>query len=62
MVSDKGATVLMTGYCGPKAFFTLEAAGVKVVSDVTGKVRDAVKTMKEGKVTYTAAPNKEGYW
>ena len=31
MVSERGAQVLMTGYCGPKAFTTLEAAGVKVV-------------------------------
>ena len=62
MVSDKGATVLMTGYCGPKAFTTLEAAGVKVVDDVTGKVRDAVKALKEGKVTYATAANKEAHW
>jgi predicted Fe-Mo cluster-binding NifX family protein len=62
MVSDKGAEVLMTGYCGPKAFATLEAAGVKVVSDVTGKVRDAVKALKEGKVTYSTAANREAHW
>jgi hypothetical protein len=41
MVSDRGVTVPMTGYCSPKAFATLEAAGVMVVSDVTGKERDA---------------------
>lgn len=62
MVSDRGAEVLMTGYCGPKAFATLEAAGVKVVSDVTGKVRDAVAALKAGQVTYSTAANKEGYW
>lgn len=62
MVSDKGAAVLMTGYCGPKAFTTLEAAGVKVVSDVTGTVRDAVNAFKEGAVTYSSAPNKEAHW
>ena len=62
MVSDKGAEVLMTGYCGPKAFATLEAAGVKVVDDITGKVRDAVTTIKEGKVSYAAGPNKEANW
>jgi len=62
MVSDKGASVLMTGYCGPKAFATLEAAGVKVVDDITGKVRDAIKVFKEGKVTYAAAANKEAHW
>jgi len=62
MVSDKGATVLMTGYCGPKAFTTLEAAGVKVVNDITGKVREAVKTFKQGKVSYATAANKEAHW
>ena len=62
MVCDKGASVLMTGYCGPKAFATLEAGGVKVVDDMTGKVRDAVKALKEGKVTYAAAANKEAHW
>ena len=62
MVSDKGATVLMTGYCGPKAFETLEAAGVKVVDSITGTVRDAIKIFKEGQVTYAAAANKEAHW
>ena len=62
MVSDKGAQVLMTGYCGPKAFATLEAAGVKVVNDVTGTVREAVAALKAGTVVYADAPNKEAYW
>ena len=62
MVSDKGATVLMTGYCGPKAFATLEAAEIKVVSDITGTVREAVQAFKEGKVTYSDAANKEAHW
>ncbi|WP_028319236.1 NifB/NifX family molybdenum-iron cluster-binding protein [Desulfobulbus elongatus] len=62
MVSDKGAQVLMTGYCGPKAFATLAAGGVKVVSDVGGKVREAVAALKAGTVTYASAPNKEAHW
>ena len=62
MVSDRGAQVLMTGYCGPKAFATLEAAGVKVVSDVSGTVRGAVAALKAGTVTYSSAANKEAHW
>ena len=62
MISDKGAEVLMTGYCGPKAFTTLEAAGVKVVSDISGKVRDAITTFKEGKVSYSTSANKDAHW
>ena len=61
-ISEKGAEVLMTGYCGPKAFDTLEAAGVKVISDVDGTVKDAIAFLKAGKFTYAATPNKEAHW
>ena len=62
LVSDRGAEVLMTGYCGPKAFATLEAAGIRVVNDVAGRVRDAVNTLKTGSVRYADAANKEAHW
>lgn len=62
MVSDKGAGVLLTGFCGPNAFKTLNAAGVKVVNDVSGTVRDAVTAFNEGRVTFAESPNVEGGW
>ena len=62
MVSDRGAKVLLTGYCGPNAFKTLNAAGVKVANDVTGKVRDAVIAYNEGKVSFADSANVEGSW
>ncbi|PID72294.1 MAG: dinitrogenase iron-molybdenum cofactor biosynthesis protein [Desulfobulbus propionicus] len=62
MVADKGAEVLMTGYCGPKAFQTISAAGVKVVSDVEGTVEQAIELIKSGDVTYTDSPNADGHW
>ncbi|MDD3619767.1 MAG: NifB/NifX family molybdenum-iron cluster-binding protein [Desulfobulbaceae bacterium] len=61
-VSKKGAEVLLTGYCGPKAFLTLEAAGIKVVNDISGTVMDAVTAFKGGKVTYAAGANKDAHW
>jgi len=62
MVGDNGAEVLLTGYCGPNAFKTLEAAGVKVANDVTGTVGDAVNAFNEGIVSFADNANVEGQW
>ena len=62
MVADKGAEVLMTGYCGPNAYKTITAAGLKVVDDVSGTVEDAVAKIKSGKVTYSEGANTDGHW
>ena len=62
MVHDRGAEVLMTGYCGPKAFQTLQAAGVKVVSDVGGSVNEALERLRSGEVEYLEKANADGHW
>jgi predicted Fe-Mo cluster-binding NifX family protein len=61
-IGDKGADVLLTGFCGPNAFKTLTAAGVKVANDVSGSVRDALTLFKEDKVAYAQSANVEGHW
>ena len=62
LLSKKGAEVLMTGYCGPNAFKTLQAAGIKVVSDVAGKVKDALDAFGEGELTISESANAEAHW
>lgn len=62
LVSDNDAQVLLTGYCGPNAFSTLEKAGVKVVNDQEGRVIDAVQNFKQGDVAYAESANKDGHW
>jgi predicted Fe-Mo cluster-binding NifX family protein len=62
MVSDKNAKALLTGYCGPKAFMTLEAAKIRVANDIEGTVEDAVKAFNEGKVSFAEKANVEGQW
>jgi predicted Fe-Mo cluster-binding NifX family protein len=61
-VSDKGAGVLMTGFCGPNAFKTLQAAGVKVVNDISGTVRSAVADYKDKKISFSDTANVDGHW
>ena len=62
MVSDSGAEILLTGYCGPNAFKTLQTAGVKVANDVSGTVRDAVHAYNEGTLSLADDANVEGQW
>ena len=62
MICDRGAEVLLTGYCGPKAFATLEAAEIKVVNDMDGSVLDAVQAFQEGRFSYSDRPNAEAHW
>jgi predicted Fe-Mo cluster-binding NifX family protein len=62
MVSKKGAEVLLTGYCGPNAYKTLQAAGVKVANDVSGTVKEAVEALIEGNVKFADSANVDAHW
>ncbi len=62
MVSDKGAEVLLTGFCGPNAFKTLKAAKIGVADNADGSVRDAVKAYLNGKLPLSDQANVEGHW
>jgi predicted Fe-Mo cluster-binding NifX family protein len=48
LVAGKGAQAVLTGSCGPNAFQTLKAAGVKVVVGVTGTAREVVRSYASG--------------
>lgn len=61
-IAEKGAKVLLTGFCGPNAFKTLDAAGVKVANDAAGTVREAVKAFTDGKFTFADTANVDGHW
>lgn len=61
-VVKTGAKVVITGNCGPKAFRTLEAAGIKVVTGAKGTIREVAEKFKKGEYEYTSAANVEGHW
>ena len=61
-VSRLGAECLLTGHCGPKAFRTLSAAGVRVYNGATGTVADAIAAFEAGKLTQAAAADVDGHW
>ncbi len=62
VLAENKAEVLLTGYCGPNAFKTLEAAGIKVANDATGTVRECLESFKAGKMPFAQDANAEGHW
>ena len=52
-IAGEKAEAVITGHCGPNAFNTLKAAGINVITGVSGTVQDAISDYKTGK--YAAA-------
>lgn len=53
-VSSKGAGVVLTGNCGPKAAQTFSAAGVKVLTGFSGTVKNAIEQFKNNENEHQA--------
>jgi len=42
-IADKGVQAVLTGHCGPNAHQVLSAAGIQIITGVSGKVREAIE-------------------
>lgn len=49
MIAKSGVQVVLTGDCGPNAYRVLSAAGIQVITGISGKIRDAVQGYKSDK-------------
>lgn len=62
-VAGAGATVVLTGFVGPKAFRALTAAGIRIGQNLENlTVREALARYTSGQVEFAAQPNKESHW
>ena len=50
LVAESGAQAVLTGQVGPKAFEVLQASGIRVISNVSGKVGEASEQYKKGAI------------
>jgi predicted Fe-Mo cluster-binding NifX family protein len=57
MIASKGVGVALTGNCGPNAYQTLSAAGVQVITGVSGRIKDAIEAYKIGKLQPITQPS-----
>jgi len=61
-ISRLGADCLLTGHCGPKAFRTLEAAGIKVYTGAYGTIAEALEQLESGDLHLSSGPDVGGHW
>ena len=61
-VAELGAEAVVTGHVGPKAFATLQAAGVKIYIGAQGSVKEALEQFKAGQLSCVDQANVEGHW
>jgi len=57
MIASKGVEFVLTGNCGPNAYQTLSAAGIQVITGVSGRIKDAVEAYNTGRLQPSTQPN-----
>ncbi len=53
---------LITGHCGPKAFYLLQAAGIKIYATDTATVQEAIDQFNNGSLTPLEQADVESHW
>ena len=51
LMNDKGVEVVLTGNVGPNAFQTLQAANIKVITGVSGNIKDVLEKYKNNELS-----------
>lgn len=54
LVANRGVEAVITGQVGPNAYTTLQAGKVRIITGVSGKVRDILEKYKKGELTSSA--------
>jgi predicted Fe-Mo cluster-binding NifX family protein len=57
LMAKKGIEVILTGNLGPNASSVIQQAGIKAITGVNGKVKDAVESFKKGLLQGSSYPN-----
>ena len=61
-VARLGASCIVTGHCGPKAFRVLSAAGIKIFNTDASTAAAALELYRSGKLVEAGSADVEGHW
>jgi len=61
-IAGKGVEAVLTGNCGPNAYQVLSPAGIKVITGVSGKVKDVIAEYKLGSYSAAQQANVPGHF
>ncbi len=62
LMAEKEVKAVLTGNAGPNAYQTLKAAGIEVITGVSGTVQEAVGKYKEGVLKAVEGPTVESHF
>ena len=57
LVAERQVKAVLTGNVGPNAFQTLQAAGIDVITGVSGSIKEAIEKYKKGGLKPTQGPS-----
>jgi len=57
LVAGRQVKAVITGNVGPNAFQTLKAAGIEVITGISGSVKEAIEKYKKGDFTVAQGPS-----
>ena len=61
-IASHNVAVLLTGFCGPKAFKVLDAAGIRVVTDAKGRIDNIIERYNNGELKPADDANVDSHW
>lgn len=61
-ISRHNVKAVITGNCGPKAFKTLNTAGIQIYCAADGTVAEVLEKFNSGKLKQADGANVEGHW
>jgi len=62
MIASKGVEAILTGNCGPNAYQVLSAAGLRVITGVSGKIKGVIEEYKLGTFSATQQPTVDAHF